>query len=206
MDPADIKELLRENDALLRKAKHQIRKNRDKCKDCRVKDAVEDHIRCSECLDAHNKKTAEKRAGKILQRDNKPLMEYDENGKLRYVHRRIMSEILGRPLLDHETVAWRNGVKNDNRPENLILALRSGIPLDDLICPHCSNHYRPKSFVEKFDEEVIKAVEEVKEQYRIEFQEEIFGIGPPVPNRIEGLAFIVSEASSDPSTNSLPSF
>jgi hypothetical protein len=38
-----------------------------------------------------------------------------------FEHILVMSRMLGRPLLHHEQVHHRNGVKNDNRPANLEL-------------------------------------------------------------------------------------
>lgn len=44
----------------------------------------------------------------------------DKQGRV-YEHRLVMEILLGRRLYDNENVHHRNGVRNDNRPENLEL-------------------------------------------------------------------------------------
>lgn len=55
-------------------------------------------------------------------------------------HRYVMAKKINRPLLKNETVHHVNGIKTDNRPENLELWSSSqpyGIRVSDK-CPHCN--------------------------------------------------------------------
>lgn len=72
------------------------------------------------------------------------MVQHPESMQFVHEHRLVMAQKLGRPLQKAESVHHINGIRNDNRPENLELWLgpiRYGQRASDIVCPHCGHSY-----------------------------------------------------------------
>ncbi len=82
------------------------------------------------------------KGGKSLNKQGYVLINVGPGKRYALEHRVIMSNILGRELLSSETVHHKNGIRSDNRPENLELWNKRHGPgqrLQDVKhCPTCT--------------------------------------------------------------------
>lgn len=71
--------------------------------------------------------------------------ERHDGGRAVAKHRYVLEKTIGRKLIKGESVHHINGIRDDNRPENLELwvgGIRYGQRATDLRCPHCKRTYQ----------------------------------------------------------------
>ena len=109
------------------------------CTDCRSVIAVES-----------GKKYAENAAknfiwiDEIRRYNNQGYVMIRINDQWHSEHRVVMEQMIERPLRKGESVHHKNGIRNDNRPENLELwvgVIRHGQRAIDVRCPSCNVSY-----------------------------------------------------------------
>ena len=111
---------------------------------------------CDKCLreisvQSGKRKTYVKSDKYIYLSDTKKVSKRDgyvdviHNGIWVAEHRLVMEQMLGRPLIKGESVHHINGIRDDNRPENLELwlgAIRYGQRATDIKCHNCGEPYK----------------------------------------------------------------
>lgn len=103
---------------------------------------------CDECRKIVNKENGAKAAAKVTEpKKTKAGYVYfrSPDGRWMPQHRYVMEQKLGRPLKEGiESVHHINGIRDDNRPENLELwvgAIRYGQRASDIKCHNCGEAY-----------------------------------------------------------------
>lgn len=116
--------------------KARQRANAPKCLDCDNKTSSKSCVRCRPCSQKHRSGAnhhAYKGGRTVTPRGYVYLSGYPDHPNAKGAgsiaeHVLVMSQMLGRPLTKDENVHHRNGIRWDNRPENLELWSRSQPP------------------------------------------------------------------------------
>ena len=134
--------------------KHSRDGHRLNCKDCHKEAILKQTPRKSKCQCGNDMAHTSSRCRSCATslRQDRPLVWKKDihgynrayrNGKAVYEHRIVAEHVMGRSLRFHENVHHKNGVRDDNRIENLELWIKPqpcGQRLSDLLSWICTNY------------------------------------------------------------------
>jgi len=130
----NVDELIAKNKALLDELSKSTGK-RNRCKKCGKEISTGKY--CESCDAALAPLRAKQRAAKVHTNGKGYKYVTDENGKVVMLARKLMEEMIGRPLEDHWVVLYRDGNKRNVVKENLVLGYKGGTSFDVLTCKQC---------------------------------------------------------------------
>jgi hypothetical protein len=133
--PTDIEALLSRTNTLLNKKKMQAKRKAAKkyCTKCKSP-LIYSAGMCKDCFLEGRKQREELRVGKSWVSTDGYWRVYDAEGKIKLLHRHVVEQSLGITLRRSQIVRHKDGDKNNNELDNLVI---EGLDLSQIVCPHC---------------------------------------------------------------------
>lgn len=125
-------------DDLLAESRQMVRQTRRKvCRRCKETRVLVQSNFCEECYAKVRKEKEERLKNNRIVDSKGYVRVYNEDMKLVLEHRHVMEKHLGRKLTQKEVIVWKDGDRQNNAIDNLMVGFKGGTPLELLECEHC---------------------------------------------------------------------
>lgn len=119
-------------------------KDIEPCKTCGERKSDKYQGICTQCRNSARKDSGAKREGLRWTGPDGYEKIYDSDGKPQLYARYRMAQLLQRELRPGESVTYKDLDRRNTADDNLVLVTKGGIPVVDMICPHCGKTYIEK--------------------------------------------------------------